>query len=189
MKVSRKKLNNKGFTLIELLAVVVILAIVMGIAISSGLLGTVSNSRRTLLLSNAKKSAVNLNTWVSADMEVMDSSEKKLGHDFSSATMNGEWICLNESLTINNGGDSTTLMKALGLSSKDIVVGTNFIAETKNDDGVATGDPSCSAIRYDSYNGGYELLLVASPDGKYYVAEDKVHFAYSSASAINESID
>lgn len=34
-KINRKKLNNKGFTLIELLAVVVILAVVMGIAMSS----------------------------------------------------------------------------------------------------------------------------------------------------------
>ena len=186
MKFSRKKLNNKGFTLIELLAVVVILAIVMGVVISSGLLGSVSNSKRTLLLSNAQKSAVNLNTWVSADM---NSSDKKLGNEFLSATMSGEWICLNDDLIINNGGEPITLMKALGLSSKDIVVGTSFIAEKKNDDGVAIGDPSCSAIKYDSNNGGYELLLVASPNGKFYVPEDKVHFAYSSASAINESID
>ena len=188
MNVSRKKLNNKGFTLIELLAVVVILAIVMGIVISSGL-GSVTSSRRTLLLSNAQKAALNLNTWYGEDMLVMDSNDKKLGQSFSNATMSGDWVCLNDSLMINNGGEFTTLMKALGLSSKDIVVGTNFVAETKNDSGVATGDPSCSAIRYDSNNGGYELLLVASANGKYYVAEDKVHFAYSSASAINESID
>lgn len=39
-----KKLNNKGFTLIELLAVVVILAVVMGIAMTS-VLSAMNKSR------------------------------------------------------------------------------------------------------------------------------------------------
>ena len=34
-KICRKRLNNKGFTLVELLAVVIILAVVMGIAMNS----------------------------------------------------------------------------------------------------------------------------------------------------------
>ena len=50
-KINRKKLDNKGFTLIELLAVVVILAIVLGLVINSGVLGSVDNSKRR----NSKK--------------------------------------------------------------------------------------------------------------------------------------
>ena len=43
-RINRKKLNNKGFTLIELLAVVVILAVVMGIATNS-VLSSMNKSR------------------------------------------------------------------------------------------------------------------------------------------------
>ncbi len=43
-KINRKKLNNKGFTLIELLAVVVILAVVMGIALTN-VLGSMNKAR------------------------------------------------------------------------------------------------------------------------------------------------
>lgn len=48
--INRRKLNNKGFTLIELLAVVVILAIVMGIAATS-VLNSINNSRKSSLYS------------------------------------------------------------------------------------------------------------------------------------------
>ena len=188
-RINYKKLDNKGFTLIELLAVVVILAIVLGLVFSSGVLGSVTSSKRTLLLSTAQKSALNLNTWIAEDILVMSDAEKKLGQNFLSTTMSGEWICLNDNMIINNGGNATTLIKALGFSTNDIVVGTTFTAEVKDNSGIATADPSCSAIRYDSSKDGYELLLVAAPGGKYYVNEDKVHFAYSSASSINESIN
>ena len=188
-KINYKKLDNKGFTLIELLAVVVILAIVLGLVLNSGVLGSVTNSKRTLLLSTAQKAAINLNTWATEDILVMDANEKKLGQNFLSTTMTGEWICLNDNIVINNGGKSTTLIKALGLSGNDIVLGTTFSAETKDNAGVSIKDPSCSAIRYDSGTDGYELLLVAAVGGKYYVSEDKVHFAYSSANSVNESID
>ena len=51
--VNRKKLNNKCFTLIELLAVVVILAVVMGIAMTS-VLSSMNNSRKSSLENSAK---------------------------------------------------------------------------------------------------------------------------------------
>ena len=54
MKNNRKRLNNKGFTLIELLAVVVILAVVMGIAMTS-VLSSMNNSRMGSLQNSAKK--------------------------------------------------------------------------------------------------------------------------------------
>lgn len=184
---NKKRLNNKGFTLIELLAVVVILAIVLGI-VGVPMLSSVNNTKRSTLHSTAKTTATNLNTWITEDELVFSGDEKKIGQDFLDATMTGNWICFSNNLTINNGGQTTTLMSALGLSATDIVLGTNFTSEAKGANGVATGDPTCSAIRYNTLSGGYEVVLVAAPNGKYHVSGDKVHFAYSSANAVNESI-
>ena len=52
----RKKLNNKGFTLIELLAVIVILAVVMGVATTS-VLSAMNNSRKSSLQDSALSAA------------------------------------------------------------------------------------------------------------------------------------
>lgn len=51
-----KKLNRKGFTLIELLAVIVILAIVMGVA-ANAVLNVMNDSRKNTLQSSAKSAA------------------------------------------------------------------------------------------------------------------------------------
>ena len=51
-----RRLNNKGFTLIELLAVIVILAIVMGVA-ANAVLNVMNDSRRNTLKSSAKSAA------------------------------------------------------------------------------------------------------------------------------------
>ena len=51
-----KRLNNKGFTLIELLAVIVILAIVMGVA-ANAVLNVMNDSRKNTLQSSAKSAA------------------------------------------------------------------------------------------------------------------------------------
>lgn len=56
-----KKLNNKGFTLIELLAVIVILAIVMGVA-ANAVLNVMNDSRRNTLQSSAKSAADSFRT-------------------------------------------------------------------------------------------------------------------------------
>ena len=52
----KRKLNNKGFTLIELLAVIVILAIVMGVA-ANAVLNVMNDSRKNTLQSSAKSAA------------------------------------------------------------------------------------------------------------------------------------
>ena len=97
-----KKLNNKGFTLIELLAVVVILAIVMGI-VGVTVLNPINSTRRSSLYSASSNVSHNLNTWFTEDMVVIDSSMKRLGQDFLDRTMSGDWICLDTNLMINNG--------------------------------------------------------------------------------------
>lgn len=181
-----KKLNNKGFTLVELLAVVVILAIVMGIAASS-VLNSINNSRRSTLYSAAQNAANNLNTWVVEDAVISNNSDKKLGDTFQSTTMTGDWICLSTTLMIENGTSAqTSLLNALGLSTKDIKIGTTLTKEVTTGDSLS--DPTCSAIRYNFNSGGYELLLVAETGGKYHVSGDKLHFAYSRATSYNESI-
>ena len=51
-----KRLNRKGFTLIELLAVIVVLAVVMGVATTS-VLTSMNNSRRSSLQNSAVSAA------------------------------------------------------------------------------------------------------------------------------------
>lgn len=59
--IKRKRLNNKGFTLIELLAVVVILAVVMGIAMTS-VLSSMNKARGGSLSDTATTIAQAFNT-------------------------------------------------------------------------------------------------------------------------------
>lgn len=185
----KKRLNNKGFTLVELLAVVVILAIVMGIAATS-VLNSINNSRRSTLYSAAQNAANNLNTWVTEDAVVTDANDKKLGDGFLNATQGTNvdtWICLGNAAIeeINNGGEAANLLNALGLSENDIVINkeVSFSEET------SSADPNCSALRYNSSSGGYEFLLVAKSGGKYYVTGDTKHFAYSRATGSNVAIN
>lgn len=191
MKNNRKRLNNKGFTLIELLAVVVILAIVMGIT-GNAVLNSINNSRKSTLHSAAQTAANTLNTWISEDMLVNNDIDRKLGNDFVKATQTTSpniWICLgsNSIKMIKNGGTEAELIKALGLSEKDIKIDSSFEAETKDAAGKITGNPKCSALRYNKTIGGYELLLVAQEGGKYYVSNDTTQFAYSRAQGPNMS--
>ena len=188
-KINRKRLNNKGFTLIELLAVVVILAIVMGIAATS-VLTSINNSRKSSLYSAAQNAANTLNTWVSEDMLVTDNSKKKLGDTFVNNTQGtgaNTWICFgSDSIkTITNGGTSATLLNALGFGDNGtgLVIGATFAEETDST------LPTCSALRYNTSSGGYEVVLVAANGGKYYVSnEANKNFAYSRAQGPGESI-
>ncbi len=210
-KVNRKKLNNKGFTLVELLAVVVILALVMGIAASS-MLNTMNSSRKSTLHSAAQTAASNLNNWIADDMLATTVSEQKLGNDFikhtqgiagtsfknasgSDETVNpgkDQWICLGQDSisNVSNKGTSATLLNVLGLSGDDIVIGTNTPTKSEVDGTYTiTDNLTCSALRYNSSTGGYEFLLVAKDGGKYYVASETNNYAFSRASGPNKSIN
>ena len=204
--INRRKLNNKGFTLIELLAVVVILAIVMGIAATS-VLSSINNSRKSSLVSTAQNAANNLNTWISEDMIVTDNKDKKLGDDFISGSQDGDWHCIAEYTTIVNKSKAASLMNALSLNTKDLVL-TNSNVPVKDTTSGKTPTPTvkgvddgstCSALRYNSSTGGYEVLLVAKNGGKYYVSADKYaltdathknrNYAFSRASEAGTDID
>ena len=80
----KKKLNNKGFTLIELLAVVVILAVVMGIAVSS-VLKTMNTSRKGSLEDSALTAA---DAFRTAYAESLINNDKVLGFDTLSVGKN-----------------------------------------------------------------------------------------------------
>ena len=178
VKRNKKRLDNKGFTLIELLAVIVILAIVMGISANS-VLNSINQSRKSSLHSTAQNAANNLNSWISEDMIVTDNAQKKLGDDFISGSQDGAWHCIAEFTSIVNKGKAASLMNALSLNTKDLVLTTSSVpvvasgkTPTPTVKGVDTGS-TCSALRYNSSTGGYEILLVAKNGGKYYVSADK----------------
>lgn len=195
--INRRKLNNKGFTLIELLAVVVILAIVMGIAATS-VLSSINNSRSSTLLSTAQNAANQLNTWASEDALATETSNMHIGtnSDFYNAVVAGDkagtWVCLNDALTVNNGGSKVGILTALGLKGAadgtkgDVVVGTTPpTVGTGSTAGSTATRGTCSAVRYNTKIGAYEILLTANNQGKYYVANDGINknYAFSRASA------
>lgn len=183
------KKNKKGFTLIELLAVIVILAIVMGISANS-VLNSINSSRKSSLYSAAQNAANSLNTWISEDMIVTDNAKKKLGDDFINGSQDSNWHCLADFQIRNadgKAGDPTVeLTKALSLNEKDVDLKVTKIDKNTNKatnvpatpvtahptvTGTA-GEGTCSALRYNSSTGGYEVLLVAVNGGKYYVSAD-----------------
>ena len=61
-----KKLENKGFTLVELLAVIVVLAIVMGLAVV-GITSVLENTRKSAFSSDAKSFLQGAHNLVSSD--------------------------------------------------------------------------------------------------------------------------
>lgn len=197
---NRKKLDNKGFTLIELLAVIVILAIVMGLAANS-VINSINNSRKSTLYSSAQAAANSLNTWVTEDSVASSVDNKTLSDGFITYTQDthqDEWICIETLQTDANtkvnykGGN---LLTALGLNGNDIVLGTTTFPKTsdKYNYTIAKGDKVgetgvCSAIRYNSSIDSYEVFLVAKSRGKFYVAADATHYAFNRATSANVAI-
>lgn len=199
MKFKRnRRLNNKGFTLIELLAVIVILAIVMGIS-ATNVLNSINQSRKSSLLSTAQNAANTLNTWISEDMIQTDNSKKKLGDDFiTKSQQDSNWHCLSEFTSIINAGKSASLVNALSLNEKDLVIvngkgvptTSNNVTQAPTVTGIASTS-TCSALRYNSSTGGYEILLVAVNGGKYYVSSNgyaTYNYAFSRASEAGTKI-
>lgn len=205
---NRKKLDNKGFTLIELLAVIVILAIVMGLAANS-VINSINNSRKSTLYSSAQAAANSLNTWVTEDSVASSVDKRTLSDgfiDYTQTDHQDEWICIetlqnastksksNKSTTVNYKGGN--LLTALGLNGNDIVLGTTTFPTTEGNKynyTIAKGDKVgetdvCSAIRYNSSIDSYEVFLVAKNRGKFYVAADATHYAFNRATSANVAI-
>lgn len=203
-----KRLNNKGFTLVELLAVVVILALVMGIAASS-MLGTMNSSRQQTLYSAAQTAATNVNNWVLEDMLATTAGNQMLGNDFISFTqseMKNQWVCLEYYKTedrngdgrneeygvrkITNKGTETNLINVLNLNKADLIINGKGTPPTKDatTKKYVIDATTCSAIRYNAATGGYEFFLNAKSGGKYFVASETDNYAFNRAATFNTQL-
>ena len=112
-----KKLNRKGFTLVELLAVIIILAIVVGITIPA-VLTTISNARKSAFNS----AATELANWVDRQYQaalVGDDSIVKVDPQFSA-------LCYkNNSLSCSSAQNLTAnFIVAGGLKSSNFKIGS-----------------------------------------------------------------
>lgn len=165
-----KKLNKKGFTLVELLAVIVILAIIVGIVFPQ-IMNSINNSRVSAIHTSAKEIVRWWENAVAADALVMDNSEKQIPSDILSQVTTG-WQCMDQ---ITSG--STNLFKITGLSATDLVTKESGGSIQGSLDPASTTATTCSAIRYNSA-GGVDVLLVAKSGGRYYIS-GKTTYGYS----------
>ena len=146
-KINMKKLNNKGFTLIELLAVIVILAVVMGVA-ASQVLNAMNNSRKSSLQNSALSAADAFRTAYAEYS--MGGQEKLMGYskDDTKALLNGTPKNLTagdvaKQLNITVGTDGTS--------------GSNYVQST-------------SWVYFNKTNSSFTVCLTANTAGSYYVA-------------------
>ena len=156
--IKRKRLNNKGFTLIELLAVVVILAVVMGIAMT-GVLSAMNKSRGGSLADTASIIAqafnqkrtealvdgVPSNVYGDNENEPMYVAEGNGGYDFQ--TSNKYYIDPLLADTFNISTDS-------------------YVLKTK----ASVTDASASFITFNDATGKFIACMVANKEGNYYVS-------------------
>lgn len=141
-----KKLNRKGFTLVELLAVIIILAIVVGISIPA-VLSTINNSRKKAAVTAAEVAA----NWVSEQYTI-------LSVDSSAVDSTWKTIC---------GADGSNCY------NKTVSAGTNlksFLTAT----GMKEADVSAASIKLNS-NGKACVQITAKSAGAYYVNSDTTH--------------
>ena len=157
-----KKLNKKGFTLIELLAVIVILAIIVVVTVPT-IINTINDARRQSIWNLAGSIANSYDTAVAQDL-LASTPTISTG---SRATSN--WQCINDEL-----------VKKLDISEKDVNInkdGTVPVTAAGEIDTTKIQTSTCSAIRINS-NGGAEVFLVSTTNGKFAIAT-KVVYALS----------
>lgn len=143
-----KKLNNKGFTLIELLAVVIILAVVMGIAMTS-VLSSMNKARRGSLQDTATSIAHGFNTKYTESL-VDGVANDVYDLDFSAPSDVAYFITDAKSFNIS-------------ATSYDLDGGSPF-------------DPSSvsnSFVAFDATNGEFVICMFAKSGGNVFVNADK----------------
>ena len=152
MKNNRKRLNNKGFTLIELLAVVVILAVVMGIAMTS-VLSSMNKSRGGSLTDSAMVIA---NAFTQKYTESLVDGTPS---DIYSDVVNGYDFTKSATYTLADG-----LANTFKITTTDYALAG---AATPITDKTAQ---SHSTVSFDASTGRFTVCLVAADAGKYFVA-------------------
>ena len=170
-KLNGKRLNNKGFTLIELLAVVVILAVVMGIAMTS-VLSAMNKSRggsledSAMIVANAfsQKYTESLVDGVPSDVygDVLGS---KKGYSFQSDATYYLDMALADTFGLTEGG------YAFANSASDVnEKGGKDLSSSK----VVGETVENSFVHFDVSTGKFTVCLFANKAGSYYVDNYKL---------------
>ena len=155
-----KKLNNKGFTLIELLAVIVILAVVMGVAASS-VLGAMNNSRKSQLQNSAASAADAFRTAYASYS--MTPSDGMLG--------------VTTVATLNNLLGGTKQALNTFKTGLNITVGSN-----------SENYLPLSVVKFNPSDSSFLVCLFANPNGSYYVANAAKKYVAASGSTAAQNV-
>ena len=177
-RINRKKLNNKGFTLIELLAVVVILAVVMGIATNS-VLSSMNKSRGGSL---SDSTAVIVNAFNTKYTETLVDS-------VPTAVYGGVNNFKGYDFTVDSAyAFDSSLADEFGISGTAYSLGTVTFDSDDKSVSIKTGtsvDVTSSFIAYDADNGKFLVCMAANNTGNVYVAG----YAIGGANAAKDASD
>ena len=139
-----KRLNRKGFTLVELLAVIIILAIVVGITIPA-VLNTINSSRK-----QAAQTATDIAAnWIAEQYTILSISPSDANSAWSGICGANGSGCANKTITMSSASAAeTAFVEGSGFKTAD--VGTLVITLTTGNSGKAcvTLTPSESGSYY-----------------------------------------
>ena len=124
------KNNNKGFTLVELLAVIVVLAIVMGIA-AVAITNVLDSTRKNAYVASAKQFIAGAKTLVNADeVEIMLGSTNNKYAPKCDATQTTKPIKLSDIRTEGGTNDKSPYGNAIDKASSFVNVKAVYDADT-----------------------------------------------------------